>query len=288
MRCCGGAGDPGRRHGVSATCPGDVGGRNGHPVRGRLQAAWRPSDCTAKQSSTSPPATPSRPGSVRSCSSSARSRHRPSATTSNGAGPLTSRCRWPNRPSRSEPPTPCCAPGARSGDRPFAVVNGDDVYGAPALELLAGFLADGTKAHANVAFALRDTIVTADPVTRGTCNVDDDGQLVGMTERRKVHATGGDRFVSDDGLEPRELAGDTPVSVNLWGLRPTIWPVLEAAVQADPPRRRLRRAMYPIPRAGRRHQGGAPARGDRRPWCATPRWPRRASACCAAQGAASA
>ena len=71
------------------------------------------------------------------------------------------------------------------GDGPFAVVNADDIYGAPALALLAGHLADGDE-HAIVSYRLRDTIVTDDPVTRGTCEVDADGLLVRLVERREV------------------------------------------------------------------------------------------------------
>lgn len=121
------------------------------------------------------------------------------------------------------------------GGRSLAVVNGDDVYGAPALGLLADHLAGDDPAHANVAFALSDTIVTPDPVTRGTCEIGVDGGLVSIVERRKVHLTEDGRFASDDGLEPAELPGDTPVSVNLWGFRPSIWPVLAAAVQEAHP-----------------------------------------------------
>ena len=57
------------------------------------------------------------------------------------------------------------------GDGPFAVVNADDVYGAPALALLARHLAEGDE-HAIVAYRLRDTVVADDPVTRGTCEVE--------------------------------------------------------------------------------------------------------------------
>ena len=57
-----------------------------------------------------------------------------------------------------------------------------------------------------------------------------DGLLVSLDERRKVHTDGRGGFVSDDGLEPRELAGDLPASVNLWGFRPAVWKVLHTAM----------------------------------------------------------
>ena len=39
-----------------------------------------------------------------------------------------------------------------------------------------------------------------------------------------------DHFTAEDGLEPHELAGDLPASVNLWGFQPAIWGVLEVAM----------------------------------------------------------
>jgi hypothetical protein len=120
------------------------------------------------------------------------------------------------------------------GDGPFAVVNSDDVYGTPALALLARHLAERAE-HAIVSYRLADTIVTDDPVTRGTCAVDDAGLLERLVERRAVARRGDGRFVADDGKEPAELDGGTPVSMNLWGFQPSIWPVLERAVHAAHP-----------------------------------------------------
>lgn len=121
--------------------------------------------------------------------------------------------------------------GTRSvvGDRPFAVINADDIYGVPALTLLAGHLASSPD-HALVSYRLSDTVVSTDPVTRGTCQADTDGWLRALVERRKVTLRPDGPFTADDGLEPRELPGDTPVSMNLWGFTARIWPVLERAV----------------------------------------------------------
>lgn len=127
-------------------------------------------------------------------------------------------------------------------DGPFAVVNADDVYGVPALQQLArhfsqsrqtdqaGAGAEHATEHALVSFALRDTIVTHEPVTRGTCAVGSDGKLLAIVERRKVTMHDDGHFRSEDGLEPVEIPGSLPVSVNLWGFEPEIWPVLESAV----------------------------------------------------------
>jgi CTP:molybdopterin cytidylyltransferase MocA len=120
------------------------------------------------------------------------------------------------------------------GDGSFAVVNADDVYGAPALALLARQLADSDE-HAIVSYRLRDTIVADAPVTRGTCAVGPDGHLERLVERRGVARREDGAFDVGDGLEPDVLPGDTPVSMNLWGFQPSIWPVLEAAVLSAHP-----------------------------------------------------
>jgi hypothetical protein len=118
----------------------------------------------------------------------------------------------------------------RVGQRCFAVINGDDIYGVPALTMLADHLATGTD-HALVSYPLHDTVVSSDPVTRGMCQATGDGWLEALVERRMVTRHHDGTFTADDGLEPKELNGETPVSMNLWGFTPAIWPFLEAALQ---------------------------------------------------------
>ncbi|HXQ43130.1 MAG TPA: sugar phosphate nucleotidyltransferase [Acidimicrobiales bacterium] len=115
------------------------------------------------------------------------------------------------------------------GDRPFAVVNADDIYGVPALERLAQHLATTTD-HALVSYRLRDTVVTSDPVTRGMCVTDEGGWLRALVERRMVTRRDDGTFTADDGREPKDPSSDTPVSMNLWGFTPAIWPFLEEAL----------------------------------------------------------
>jgi hypothetical protein len=122
---------------------------------------------------------------------------------------------------------------ALDGAGSFGVSNADDVYGESAMGLLAGQLASSAPEHVLVGYALRSTVATDDPVTRGICRVGDDGLLVALDERRQVHPdpTGG--FASDDGLEPRQLDGDLPASVNLWGFRSDIWKVFHTAMDGS-------------------------------------------------------
>lgn len=126
------------------------------------------------------------------------------------------------------------------GDRPFAVVNGDDVYGAAALGLLSAHFADSTPSwqptdHALVSFALSDSIVGSAPVTRGTITSTSDRLLVGIDERRQVQRQPDGTFAVGDGRLPAVLDASTAVSVNLWGFRPGIWSLLADSVLACHP-----------------------------------------------------
>lgn len=123
------------------------------------------------------------------------------------------------------------------GDRPFAVVNGDDVYGVPALAELVAHLAAPARSteHALVAFDLGDSVVGDNPVTRGTVEIGSGGLLAGLAERKQVRRRPDGAFDTGDGQQPAVLDPSTPVSVNLWGFRPSVWPALQAAVAAAHP-----------------------------------------------------
>ena len=116
----------------------------------------------------------------------------------------------------------------------FGVSNADDVYGQVPMAMLADQLRSGADEHVLVGFALGSTVATPDPVTRGICTVGPDGLLTSLDERRHVHTDGDSGgFVSDDGLEPKQLASDLPASVNLWGFHAGIWDVFHAAMDAS-------------------------------------------------------
>ena len=123
---------------------------------------------------------------------------------------------------------------ALAGAASFAVSNADDVYGESAMGMLVHQLTSSTAEHVLVGYQLHNTVATDDPVTRGICTVGSTGLLASLDERRQVHtdpATGG--FVSDDGLEPRELSADLPASVNLWGFQADVWKVFHLAMDAS-------------------------------------------------------
>ena len=116
-------------------------------------------------------------------------------------------------------------------DRPFAVVNADDFYGADAFRQLAGFLkttpASGHD-YALVGYRLGQTLSEHGTVARGVCKVDAAGQLVAIEEQTALEPepTGGARGKRADGTLVH-FPADTAVSMNCWALTPGIFAQLE-------------------------------------------------------------
>jgi hypothetical protein len=116
------------------------------------------------------------------------------------------------------------------GTAPYGVGNADDIYGRDGCALLAEHLRAGGDANALVGYRLADAVIGFSPVTRGICRVADDGRLLGVDERRQVHATADGGFVAGDGREPTTLSADARVSMNLWGFTAAFHRTLRAAM----------------------------------------------------------
>ena len=109
-------------------------------------------------------------------------------------------------------------------DAPFAVINADDYYGANAFMKIYDFLknvdeSDGAYHYAMVGYHVANTVTEQGTVSRGVCN-HEDGMLTEITERTKIGIRDGKIYYTEDG-EDTELAPDTLVSMNLWGLTPS-------------------------------------------------------------------
>ena len=105
---------------------------------------------------------------------------------------------------------------------PFAVINADDYYGPQAFEKIYRYLSthpDGEQyEYAMVGYRLRNTLTENGYVSRGVCRVSDAGWLQEVQEHTKIYKDGADaKFTEDDGKNWGHLAGDTVVSMNLWG-----------------------------------------------------------------------
>ena len=112
-------------------------------------------------------------------------------------------------------------------DRPFAVINADDFYGAESFGVLGRFLtqpppAAGPPRYAMVGFQLDRTLSEHGTVARGVCQTDAAGCLTSVEELTAIEkAPGGARNKEADGTW-RNLTGREIVSMNCWGFTPAL------------------------------------------------------------------
>ena len=113
-------------------------------------------------------------------------------------------------------------------DGPFAIINADDFYGPGAFSAVYGFLTSPhpETEHAMVAYRLRNTVTEHGSVARGVCQVRD-GYLTGITERTSIVCRHGETAWQDEDGRYHPLAGDTPVSMNLWGFSQSMMDALD-------------------------------------------------------------
>ena len=108
-------------------------------------------------------------------------------------------------------------------NEPFAIINADDFYGRDAFQVIGDHLRtlEGTKGqYCMVGYRLENTLSENGTVSRGVCEVDENGLLAGMTERTSIGRTanGIEYKDTDDSMHP--LAPETTVSMNLFGFTP--------------------------------------------------------------------
>ncbi len=115
---------------------------------------------------------------------------------------------------------------------PFAVINADDFYGREAYQAMGAFLRADTggpiPTFALAGFRLDRTISEAGGVNRAVCTVSADGWLESVHEVLHIAADGSGGYRGEQDGRPRRLAGDEPVSMNMWGFTPAVFPHLAA------------------------------------------------------------
>lgn len=112
---------------------------------------------------------------------------------------------------------------------PFAVINADDFYGYEAFQVMADFLSSNTDetCHSMVGYQLKNTLSENGSVSRGVCELDENGFLNVVTERTKIYRTEAGGIVYEEGEKLTPLAEETPVSMNFWGFMPNVFPVIK-------------------------------------------------------------
>ncbi len=109
---------------------------------------------------------------------------------------------------------------------PFAVINADDFYGAGSFAALARHLQSGSPDCAMVGYVLRNTLSDFGAVARGVCQVDSDGYLKEIVERKSIERDGKNIIDTDSSGLVTRLSGDEVISMNLWGFTPGMFALL--------------------------------------------------------------
>ncbi len=114
---------------------------------------------------------------------------------------------------------------------PFLVINADDYYGkeayVEAYNHLASVQENTDKIQISmVGFRLGNTLSENGGVTRGLCQVDEQGMLLDIVETKNIVKTQSGAAICTEG-EDIPVALDALVSMNMWGLMPNFFDVLE-------------------------------------------------------------
>ena len=112
---------------------------------------------------------------------------------------------------------------------PFLVINADDYYGKEGFRLAHDFLVKNAgkgNAFCMPGFILKNTLSENGGVTRGVCQVGDDGYLKAVIETGGLVHLGEGAGVEEDGkvtpIDPKSI-----VSMNMWALTPEFFSELE-------------------------------------------------------------
>lgn len=135
---------------------------------------------------------------------------------------------------------------------PFAMMNADDYYGKNSLKLLSSYLQSlsvQSKNYALVTYSLGNTLSPHGTVSRGVCEIDTDNRLSSICEYTALAIK--DRQVYNDNLLLEQVTDNTPVSMNLWGFTPQIFPWLHQKFVSflQDPQVNLAKDEYLLPQA---------------------------------------
>ena len=113
--------------------------------------------------------------------------------------------------------------GASVIHEPFAVINADDYYGVDSFRVIADYLKQlehSQNQYCMVGFRLENTLSERGAVSRGVCTTDSNSYLTSIVERTHIVRENESIKYKDEKEQMAEIAGDTPVSMNLWGFTP--------------------------------------------------------------------
>ncbi|MEE4287394.1 MAG: sugar phosphate nucleotidyltransferase [Mariniphaga sp.] len=112
---------------------------------------------------------------------------------------------------------------------PFCALNADDFYGYNAYKVMAEFLTQSADSaeYSMVGYKLSHTLSDYGSVSRGICDVGENDLLREIVETTKILKKDGKIIsIEPDGSE-KELTGNESASMNIWGFKPSVFPILE-------------------------------------------------------------
>ena len=110
---------------------------------------------------------------------------------------------------------------------PFAVINADDYYGKQAFTAVHDFLvthAETRYEYCMAGFLLKNTLSDYGGVSRGICKIDTKHNLINIVETHNIVKSSYGARSGDSGME---IDTNLYVSMNMWGLTPEFFNVLE-------------------------------------------------------------
>ena len=122
-------------------------------------------------------------------------------------------------------------------DGPFAVINADDYYGRDAFKKIYDYLAthedDEKYRYTMVGYKLANTLTENGSVSRGVCEINENSELISVTERTRIEKTeNGAAFTEDDGATWTDISPECIVSMNMWGFTRSFLPEIQNGFKA--------------------------------------------------------
>lgn len=109
-------------------------------------------------------------------------------------------------------------------DGPFLVINADDYYGQEGFRRIHDYMAEHMDSQSEIydicmgGFVLSNTLSDNGTVTRGVCQVDEEGYLTNVTETYNIQMKEDGLHATDESGAPVTISPFQPVSMNMWGL----------------------------------------------------------------------
>ena len=124
----------------------------------------------------------------------------------------------------------CCMD---SVDSPFVVINADDYYGVHGFSAIYDYLSttadDEWYRFAMVGYLVKNTLTENGYVSRGICEMDEEGYLTGITERTRIeHYEDGVAYSEDDGATWTTIDPEGIASMNMFGFSQSMMKELAA------------------------------------------------------------